>query len=409
MLFQLNTSSDKQLSKCFGENGRLEYEGKEFIKVFLRKFHQSFRKFRRVNSVKEDEVSLLISSRNKLIQALKSCSQDEGLKLEEQIKVLEDKICSKVEDSNMKRFLETFCPLINSDGNVNNSIWKAKRKVFNKNENQLPTAKFDPSGRLLTDPTELKKYVLSNFTQRLRHRPMFPGLEELMNLKEELFHLRIQHVNSLPFNPWTQGDLTKVLSSLKTGKSKDPYGLISELFRPESIGSDLLQALLSLFNEVKSQLIVPNFMTLANIIPIYKGKGDRRDIENQRAIFIVNKFWDIMMKLIYNDEYDEIDSNMSDSNIGARKNKSIRNHLFIINGIINESNKKKVCLDFIVSDYRQCFDGLWSHEVYNDIFDNGLQNQNLSVIYESNKHNKVSVVMSEGQTEVGGVRCDSTR
>ena len=136
-----------------------------------------------------------------------------------------------------KVFLETFSPLMDSSGNVNNSIWKAKRKVFNKNEKQFPTAKFDPSGRLLTDPTEVKKYVLSNLTQRLRNRPMLAELEELKNLKEELFHLRIQYVNTLPINFWTQGDLLKVLSSLKKGKSKDPYGLISELFRPELIGS----------------------------------------------------------------------------------------------------------------------------------------------------------------------------
>ena len=82
-----------------------------------------------------------------------------------------------------------------------------------------------------------------------------------------------------------------------------------------------MKALLFLFNKIKSQLIVPDFMNLANIIPIYKGSGDCRVIDNMRGIFIVNKFRDILMKLIYNDEYDEIDSNMSDSNIGARKKK----------------------------------------------------------------------------------------
>ena len=57
------------------------------------------------------------------------------------------------------------------------------------------------------------------------------------------------------------------------------------------------------------------------------------------------------MKLIYND------SNMSDSNVGARRNKDIRNHIFVINGIICDvlsSNKKKP-IDILIRDYRQCF------------------------------------------------------
>ena len=33
----------------------------------------------------------------------------------------------------------------------------------------------------------------------------------------------------------------------------------------------------------------------------------------------MNIFRSIMMKMVYNDEYETIDSNMSDSNIGARK------------------------------------------------------------------------------------------
>ena len=35
------------------------------------------------------------------------------------------------------------------------------------------------------------------------------------------------------------------------------------------------------------------------------------------------------MKMVYNDEYETIDSNMSDSNIGARKNKNIINHIHL--------------------------------------------------------------------------------
>ena len=63
------------------------------------------------------------------------------------------------------------------------------------------------------------------------------------------------------------------------------------------------------------------------------------------------------MRLIYNDKYSVIDSNMSDSNVGARNGKNIRNHIFVINGIIHDVlfSKKKKSIDIqIRSVSTQC-------------------------------------------------------
>ena len=68
-------------------------------------------------------------------------------------------------------------------------------------------------------------------------------------------------------------------------------------------------------------------MKFANIVSIYKGKGSKMELENERGIFIVNIFRSIMMKIVYNDKYSIVDGNMSDSNVGARRAKNIRNHI----------------------------------------------------------------------------------
>ena len=44
----------------------------------------------------------------------------------------------------------------------------------------------------------------------------------------------------------------------------------------------------------------------------------------------------ILMKFIYNQKYDVIDQNMSDSNIGASKQKNIQNHFFVVNSILHD-------------------------------------------------------------------------
>ena len=64
-------------------------------------------------------------------------------------------------------------------------------------------------------------------------------------------------------------------------------------------------------------------------------------MKNDRGIFILTVLKKILDKLIYFDNFEEVDSRMSDSNIGSRKNRNIKNHLFIIYGVINSVIKGK--------------------------------------------------------------------
>ena len=137
----------------------------------------------------------------------------------------------------------------------------------------------------------------------------------------------------------------------------------------------------------------------ANITSIYKGKGDKNDLENERGIFGINILRSILLKIINNDEYENIDENMSNLNVGGRKRKNIRNHLFVVNGIINESIRTRNNVDLEILDFRQCFDSMWLDETINDLYETGLKNNNLNLIYKLNENNKVAVVTPHGLTE----------
>ena len=88
-------------------------------------------------------------------------------------------------------------------------------------------------------------------------------------------------------------------------------------------------------------------MRKANITTIYKGKGEKSNLENERGIFIVSIFRSLVMKLIYQDIYNVIDKSMSDAQIGSRKGKNIRNHIWVLNSIICDTltSKKKHPVD----------------------------------------------------------------
>ena len=74
------------------------------------------------------------------------------------------------------------------------------------------------------------------------------------------------------------------------------------------------------------------------------------DLDSDRGIFLVSLFRTILMKIIYKQKYPVVDRSMSDSNIGARKQKNIRNHIFVVNSIIHDvmSNKSRKPIDIMI-------------------------------------------------------------
>ena len=139
-------------------------------------------------------------------------------------------------------------------------------------------------------------------------------------------------------------------------------------------------------------------MEFANIVTIYKGKGLKSSLKSDRGIFLVNIMRRILMKLVYQDKYPIVDKYMSDSQIGARRKKNIRNHIYIINGVINEAVNKGRPIDILMYYYRQCFDTLWLEECINDLYDAGIQDDKLALIYEVNKKNQVAIKTPFGIT-----------
>ena len=61
---------------------------------------------------------------------------------------------------------------------------------------------------------------------------------------------------------------------------------------------------------------------------------------------------------------------MSDSNVGARKEMDVRNHLFIVYGVINNVlQREDHCLDLQIYDIIKAFDSIWLEDSWNDLYD----------------------------------------
>ena len=131
-------------------------------------------------------------------------------------------------------------------------------------------------------------------------------------------------------------DSKDLQKKLKSGKARDRDDFIYEIFKPNLAGDDLMVSLMHMFNGMKQNQLIRHFFQKMTITSLYKNKGVKSSFANQRGVFNLSKVRSIMDKILYDDVYPIIDDELTYSNIGGRKGRNIRDHLFIIYAVIND-------------------------------------------------------------------------
>ena len=96
---------------------------------------------------------------------------------------------------------------------------------------------------------------------------------------------------------------------------------------------------------------------------------------------------------------DTLQENISKFQNGSMKGKGVVDSLFIIRGIINHAKYlgKELWLTFY--DNKKYFDSLWLEDCINSLWDMGVRNDILSLIYLMNKEARVTVKTPLGDTD----------
>ena len=141
-------------------------------------------------------------------------------------------------------------------------------------------------------------------------------------------------------------------------------------------------------------------MQTMSITSFYKCKGSRSDLSNQRGVFCLSKVRSVLDKLLHSDVYDHIDANLSDSNVGGRKERNIRDHIFVLNNVINDVvNGDGEELDIQGIDISKCFDEMGYEETHNDMWDVCIKDNKFSLIAKLDEKVRTKVKTPEGSTK----------
>ena len=386
-------SKEGRFTKCFSScEDEINVQFKRWKRKIDKAINACFRKIRVKEKVKLSTIDRLMEDK-KLILKGKDMSEEK----EERIDRIEALITNEIAELEFEK-LRTVIGDIDNEPNLN--MWREMRKAYPKVNKPLPTGVKDINGKVVTNPIEKKKVTLKHFQHRMRTRKIHEKVEEVDKLNKLLFEERLKEAKLNVSPPFSVNELDKVLKELKTGKCKDPDNYIFELFKDGVIGNDLRKSILIMMNIMKNKMKIPECLRKASITILHKNK-DKLDLTNWRGIFVTSVLRAILMKLIYNRTYHIIDQNMSDAQIGARKKKSVRNHLFVLNAILSDvmTSKSKVPVDINVMDFKQMFDAEELSNVLNAMYESGIKDDMLVMLNEANENVQFAVKTPNGLTE----------
>ena len=186
-IFKKITSNTSDFSKCFQNESLLSKQINNWLQVLQSYSRKAFKKIRikplRTKPVNK-ELADLIDKRNKIAKS----NENEDL-----LEAMNCKISDMEAQENWKKLSKQFNELSDNPDNINlTKMWKILNKLVPKVGYELPTAKKNHKGKLISGAKNLKILLLNEYKQRLRNRPVRPDLEPIRKRKNKIFNLKMK-------------------------------------------------------------------------------------------------------------------------------------------------------------------------------------------------------------------------
>ena len=242
--FKKLTSNTKQLSSIVDKDKPLDIVTKQLLKRINGFVHECFAKVKIIDKPNKD-LERLYNKRT----VFRTKADIESKK---QLENVESELCNKYSEVMFKNIMNEVKGIEDSeDGGFNaGRLWKLKKKLSPK-ASDPPTAMLNSDGKLITSDDDIKAEAVKHYKNVFKEREIIEDLKDFKVTRENLCHKRLQKASRNKSQEWSITDVTSVLKCLKTGKSKDPYQLPNELFRPSVAGDDLILAVTKLMNRIK--------------------------------------------------------------------------------------------------------------------------------------------------------------
>ena len=151
-------------------------------------------------------------------------------------------------------------------------------------------------------------------------------------------------------------------------------------------------------NNIKNSHEIPDQWFDVLISTIFKNKGSKKMLVNQRGIFL---------KIILSKIFERINMNRIEKNVdqidlcqaGSRGERSPADQTFLLRAAVDHAKYMKKPVYIVLYDYSQCFDSLWLEDSLMSLWKLGVQNEILTLIRNLNRQCNIVVKTPVGNTD----------
>lgn len=209
--------------------------------------------------------------------------------------------------------------------------------------------------------------------------PFYSPDEDILYFNERYenneFNIMFEELN-LEFS---QAEILKAVSQLKTNKASGPDQLINEFFIH---GKDiLLPTLVLLFNKIYDNGHFPEVWSDGYVIPLHK-KGSVNEVENYRGITLLSTLGKLFTRVLNNrlGEWAEKYGVLIEAQAGFRAGMGTVDNIFVLHGLISHMLNKGQKLYCAFIDFTKAFDYIVRENLWYKLVKLGLRGKILDIL-----------------------------
>ena len=262
-------------------------------------------------------------------------------------------------------------------------LWKIKRIINRENKDEFTETK-DSNGNRIKEPSQIKERYAEYYENLYKTRAIEERNKEWCN-HVDLMILGYEKSNKFENNmmnkPINMNEITTAIKQLKKRKACGPDGIPNEVLIFG--GHGIHRILLEMFNTIFETENIPSQWKEAEIISLYKGKGDREKMEFRRGITLASNIEKLFERVINNRLVKDLE--FTEGQAGGRKNRSTTDQLFILKSVIQKAKIEKKKLYIIYIDIEKAYDKAWLDGIMYILWNKGIKGKIWRIIRKLNK------------------------
>ena len=275
-----------------------------------------------------------------------------------------------------------------------NEFWKAKRCIYSR-ASEIGTSVYNNEGSEVCGELLVSGVYKDEFSKRLEHRKIASTLKEYEERTNQLANLCISEAAKSRSPEITLNELNVVIDKSKKG-APGSDDIPPEFYK--NCGEGFKIFLVDVLNELKRHVYCPEQWERTLIKTIYKNKGSKKNLKNYRGVFLTQVVSKIYERILF-ERIREILDKVSRLQAGSRSNRGPPDNLFLMKSCIDHARYLNIPVFITVYDFEQCFDALWLEDSIVSLWELGVRDDTLAILYSMNKKAKIRVKCPSGITD----------